>query len=276
MELKLAAVQLPVLPDKTINLTSAAAAVRQQAQRGADLVVLPEMFICPYQSDLFPLYAEHESGPTVAALSRLARENAVWLVAGMPERDEAGRIYNTAFVFSRQGDLVARHRKIHLFDVDLPGGPTFRESATLTPGDQMTVFATEFGRFGLCICYDLRFPELARRMALADARLLIVPGAFNQTTGPAHWEVLFRCRAIDNQVFTLGCAPARTPEAAYQSWGHSILVDPWGTVLQELTQEPGWFLATIDLDRGYQVRRQLPLLRQLRPEIAADGNVCGK
>ncbi|NCC77910.1 MAG: carbon-nitrogen hydrolase family protein, partial [Clostridia bacterium] len=205
MELKLAAVQMKVTDDKEQNIRTAARAIARLARQGADLVVLPEMFLCPYQTDVFHTYAEPADGPSVHQLSSLAARHQVWLVAGsIPERDAAGLVYNTSIVFDRMGQPVAYHRKAHLFDIDIKGGQYFKESDTLTPGQSATTFETEFGRIGLCICYDFRFPELARRMALDGAKLILVPGAFNQTTGPAHWEVLFRSRAIDNQVYTLG------------------------------------------------------------------------
>ena len=268
MELQIAAVQMRVTDNKAQNLKTAARAIARLAGMGADLIVLPEMFMCPYQTDLFHTYAEPADGPSVQQLSSLAARHQVWLVAGsLPERDAAGRVYNTSFVFDRTGHPVACHRKAHLFDVDIKGGQYFKESDTLAPGQTATVFDTEFGRVGLCICYDFRFPELARRMVLDGARLILVPGAFNQTTGPAHWEVMFRSRAIDNQVYALGCAPARNPESSYQSWGHSILTGPWGNIIRQLGQSPGSFLATIDLGLVDKVRRELPLLLHRRPEI---------
>ncbi|MDD2533867.1 MAG: carbon-nitrogen hydrolase family protein, partial [Eubacteriales bacterium] len=192
----------------------------------------------------------------------------VWLIAGsLPERDNRGRIYNTSFVFNREGQMITRHRKIHLFSIDVPGGQYFQESDTLTAGDTATVFATEFGAIGLCVCFDFRFPELARKMALDGAKIIVVPGAFNQTTGPAHWELMFRSRAVDNQLFTLGCAPARNLEATYQSWGHSILVDPWGSIVTQLDDQTGQIVATIDLDAVEKTRLALPLLKNRRPDI---------
>ena len=140
----------------------------------------------------------------------------------MPERDEAGNIYNTSYVFDRNGHQIGKHRKMHLFDIDVKGGQYFKESDTLTPGDQVTVFDTEFGKMGLCICYDFRFPELARLM--------------------------FRQRAVDNQVYTIGAAPARDLNAGYHSWGHSIAADPWGKVLMEMEEKPAVKVVELELD----------------------------
>lgn len=143
----------------------------QPELQGIDLAVLPEMFCCPYENKYFPEYAEIEGGDTWEKCSRLAAEYGIYLVAGsMPERDEAGNIYNTSYVFDRNGHQIGKHRKMHLFDIDVKGGQYFKESDTLTPGDQVTVFDTEFGKMGLCICYDFRFPELARLMVDEGAR----------------------------------------------------------------------------------------------------------
>ena len=211
---------------------------------------------------------EPERGDTWKKCSRLAAERGIYLVAGsMPERDEAGHIYNTSYVFDRNGHQIGKHRKMHLFDIDVKGGQYFKESDTLTPGDQVTVFDTEFGKIGLCICYDFRFPELARLMVDEGARVIIVPAAFNMTTGPLHWELMFRQRAVDNQVYTIGAAPARDLNAGYHSWGHSIVADPWGKVLLEMEENPEVKIVDLDLDEVKKVREQLPLLKHRRRDI---------
>ena len=158
---------------------------------------------------------------------------------------------------------------MHLFDIDVKGGQYFKESDTLTPGDQVTVFDTEFGKMGLCICYDFRFPELARLMVDEGAQVIIVPAAFNMTTGPLHWELMFRQRAVDNQVYTIGAAPARDLNAGYHSWGHSIAADPWGKVLMEMEEKPDVEIVELDLDEVKKVREQLPLLKHRRGDIYA-------
>ena len=233
-----------------------------------DLVALGEMFACPYQNSCFPVYAEPEGGETWQVLSGLARRHRIYLAAGsMPERDGQGRIFNTAYVFDRDGRQIAKHRKAHMFDICVEGGQYFRESDTLTPGDEVTVFDTEFGKIGLCICFDIRFPELAREMALRGAKVVLVPAAFNMTTGPAHWELTFRARALDNQCYYVGTSPARDPEAGYVAWGHSIVTSPWGEVLGELDEKEGVLLTEIDLSYADKVRRELPLLSARRPEV---------
>ncbi|RJE48600.1 MULTISPECIES: carbon-nitrogen hydrolase family protein [unclassified Dehalobacter] len=263
-----AALQLKVSPDKTENVDRLQQHLASLAKENVDLVILPEMFNCPYQTSLFPDYAEEEGGACWQKLSSLAAQYKMYLVAGsMPEKDRENKIYNTSYVFDRQGRQIGKHRKVHLFDIDIEGGQQFRESDTLSPGNKATVFDTEFGTMGLCICYDLRFPELARLMADQGAKMIIVPGAFNMTTGPAHWEILFRTRAVDNQVFTVGAAPARDAEAGYMSWGHTLMVGPWGNVLQQMDEREGCIIQDLDLAEVAKVRRELPLLAQRRSDL---------
>ncbi len=266
--LKLFQAQMRVPSEKEEALDAAAAAVEAAAARGADMAALPEMFCCPYDTACFPLYAEEEGGPVWTRCSEIARTYGIWLSAGtMPERAPDGRIYNTAYVFDRQGRQAAKHRKMHLFDIDVKGGQTFFESETLSPGDSVTVFPTEFGPIGLCVCYDFRFPELGRLMALRGARLILVPAAFNMTTGPAHWELMFRSQAMYNQVFAAGTAPARDLSAGYHSWGHSIIAGPWGDLIAQMDEKEGGQLTKLDLARVEPIREQLPLLRHRRTDI---------
>ena len=241
--------------------------VRRAADGGAQLAVLPEMFCCLYTNEAFRANAEPAGGPVHRAMAGLARETGLWLVAGsMPEAD-GERIYNTSFVFDPAGRQAAFHRKMHLFDIDVKGGQRFMESETFTAGDSVTVFDTPFGKLGLCICFDLRFPELARCMALAGARAIVTPAAFNMTTGPAHWELLFRQRAVDNQLFTLGVAPARDEQGPYVSYGNTILCSPWGEVLARAGSAPALLLADVDLDQNESIRAQLPLLSARRTDV---------
>lgn len=266
--LKIAQLQLPVPSKKEKALDQARQYCIQAARMGASLVMLPEMFCCPYEVQNFPLYAEEEKGPVWQSCSEIARESSVYLCAGsFPERNSQGQIFNTSYVFDPSGKQIARHRKMHLFDIDVRGGQSFRESATLTPGDDITVFDTPFGPLGLCICYDFRFPELGRLMALQGARVILVPAAFNMTTGPLHWELTFRSQAVSNQVFALGTAPARDLSASYHSWGHSIAVDPWGKVLAQMDEKAGVQFVELDLSLVDQVREQLPLLRHRREDL---------
>lgn len=266
--IKIAMIQMPVVENKLKNVERVREYIRQLASEKIDLAILPEMFCCPYQTKNFPIYAEEEGGICWQQLSNIAKFYGIYLVAGsMPEKDEKGHVFNTAYVFDRNGHQIAKHRKMHLFDINVAGGQSFKESDTLTPGDQVTVFDTEFGKMGLCICYDFRFPELARLMVNKGAKVIIVPGAFNMTTGPAHWEIMFRQRALDNQVFTLGVAPSRDASSGYSSWGHSIAVAPWGNVLVQLDEKEGYAVQTLDLLQVDKVRKELPLLEHRRLDI---------
>ena len=205
--MRIALIQMPVLPDKVKNIQTACGKIREAAKNGADFAVLPEMFCCPYDNSCFGAYGEPEGGEAQTALSHLAAELGLYLVGGtVPELSE-GRIYNTSYVYGPDGRQLAKHRKAHLFDIDVQGGQRFRESDTLSPGNAITTFETAFGTMGLCVCFDLRFEELARCMCLRGAKVIFVPAAFNMTTGPAHWELLFRQRAVDNQCFTVGVSP---------------------------------------------------------------------
>ena len=265
--MKTALIQMPVVKDKAENLARAAKEIQRAAADGAELAILPEMFCCPYSNASFRANAEEAGGLIHAAMAEAARKAGLWLVAGsMPELAD-GKIYNTSFVFDSSGHQVAFHRKVHLFDIDVQGGQRFFESETLSAGNRATVFDTPFGRLGLCICFDIRFPELARVMALAGAQAMIVPAAFNMTTGPAHWELAFRQRAVDNQFFTLGVAPARDEEGTYVSYGNSIACDPWGTVIARAGSGEEQLLVELDFSCNEAVRRQLPLLSARRPAV---------
>ena len=267
-KIKIAALQTMVSKDKRENLDRLERFLEDPKLAGVDLVTLGEMFNCPYQTPNFPIYAEEAGGESWQRCSALAKKHGIYLSAGsMPERDREGHIYNTAYVFDRQGRQIARHRKMHLFDIAVSGGQCFRESDTLTAGNDVAVFDTEFGKMGLCVCYDFRFPELPRLMAQRGARVILVPAAFNMTTGPAHWEIMFRQRAVEDQVFAVGTAPARDASSGYTSWGHSIAVGPWGNILYQMDEKPGIALAELDLDEVERVRAELPLLAHRRLDI---------
>lgn len=266
--MKVAAIQMPTVKDKIQNIRTAGTYIEKIKAENPDFVILPEMFCCPYQTENFPVYAEKEGGPSWQEMSDYARKYHIYLIAGsMPEADDVGKVYNTSYIFDRDGKQIGKHRKAHLFDINVKNGQYFKESDTLTSGDHATVFDTEFGKMGVMICYDIRFPEFARTMVLDGARMIFVPAAFNMTTGPAHWELTFRARALDNQIYMLGCAPARDTQAGYISWGHSIVTDSWGKVMKQLDEKEGILIEEIDLDREDQIREQLPLLKHRKSEM---------
>lgn len=267
-KIKIAAIQMSTVADKMENVRTVKAYLEKIKDENPDFVILPEMFCCPYQTENFPIYAEKEGGPVWQQLSGYAKQYGIYLIGGsMPEKDAEGNVYNTSYIFDREGKQIGKHRKVHLFDIDVKGGQTFKESDTLTAGDSDTVFDTEFGKMGVMLCFDIRFPELSRMMVNDGAKVIFVPAAFNMTTGPAHWELSFRTRALDNQIYMVGCAPARDVSAGYISWGHSIVTDPWGRVTGMLDENEGILLAELDMDYEEQVREELPLLKSRRKDI---------
>ncbi len=268
-KIKVALCQMVVSENKEKNLFTAHKMINEAADKGAKLVVLPEMFNCPYDNSVFSDFAEaYPGGTTVDYLSKIAKEREIYLVGGsIPEIDGLGSIYNTSYIFNTYGDIIASHRKVHLFDIDVKGKIVFKESDVLSSGDDITVFETEYGKMAAAICYDIRFPEIIRLMALKGAKIIIIPAAFNMTTGPAHWDLLFKARALDNQVFVLGCSPARNNQASYIAYGNSIITGPWGDVIGKLDEKEGILIKELDLESLDLIREQLPLLKHRRKDI---------
>ena len=267
-KIRIACLQLKVRQDKYDNIEQLAEILADGRTEGADFISLPEMWNCPYQTELFPEYAEPEQGDTWLAMSTLARKHNVYLVGGsIPELDDQGRVYNTCYVFDREGRQIGKHRKVHLFDIYAHGQQVFKESDTLTGGDSFSTFDTEFCRMAVNICFDIRFPESSRIPALNGAKVIFNPAAFNMTTGPAHWELGFRQRAIENQIYMVGTSSARDPEAGYIAWGHSIITDPWGDIVMQMDEKPGVEVAELDLDYIDKVRAKLPLMSARRTDV---------
>ncbi|KAK7520389.1 carbon-nitrogen hydrolase [Phyllosticta citriasiana] len=284
---KLALVQLATGASKAANLASARTKVLEAAQKhGARIVVLPECFNSPYGTKYFPSYAEplrpvpppQETAPSWHALSAIAKEANVYLIGGsIPERDttdpssDKPKLYNTSLIFSPSGEQLAAHRKVHLFDINIPGGITFRESDALSPGNKITlVDLPDYGTIAVAICYDVRFPELATIAARRGAFLLVYPGAFNTTTGPLHWELLGRARAVDNQVYVALCSPARDENAEYRAWGHSMVLDPQAVVLGQAGVGEETVVVELRPERIEEVRRGIPIQDQRRFDVYAD------
>jgi len=270
------------------------------------MAVLPEIWNSPYATSAFPEYAEklpdigdglssESDSKWSSSASRLlmtaARELDMWIVGGsVPERVtttnnqgvEEEKIYNTCLVLNPEGVVVAKHRKVHLFDIDVPGGITFFESETLSPGSTVSHFTTPYGEIGVGICYDIRFAEYAMLLRQKhDCLVLIYPGAFNMTTGPAHWELLQKARAIDNQCFVVTASPARSVEEEsdddgnpkkyphYTAWGHSTVVSPWGDVVATTDEKECVVIADLNLDRLAEVRGGIPIGNQRRTDLYA-------
>ncbi len=256
-----AAVQMVSTDDVQFNLQCAANGVHQAAQDGAQLVVLPEYFciLSPNEQAKCIIAEEYGNGPIQTALASLAINAKVWLVAGtLPIKSELdGRVFNTQLIFSPAGDVVARYDKIHLFNFS-HGTESYNESRTVAPGRAPCVVDLPFGRIGLSTCYDLRFPELYRAFGAVD--LILVPAAFTETTGQAHWEPLLRARAIENQAYVLAAAQGGEHPGARRTWGHSMLIDPWGAIMTQLQFGEGVVAGEVSRARIDSVRRALPAL----------------
>jgi len=281
---KIGLCQTHVSHSKQESLANAKSAVEEAVQKGAELVVLGEMFSCPYATKYFHEYGESlplpgqtasDSSPTVKLLCELAVKLKVWIVGGsLPELD-ADKIYNTCLVVNPEGGIVAKHRKVHLFDIDVAATASrpamkFKESDVLSAGEGMTLVDLPWCRAGVGICYDCRFPELALSMRAEGAKVLIFPGAFNMTTGPAHYQLLARGRAIDTQSYVAFASPARSSNKDdYQAWGHSQLINPWAEVVVEAEHEPGVWVVEVDPAEADRIREQVPTSYQKRGDLYA-------
>jgi predicted amidohydrolase len=264
--MRVAVCQLNSRADRKANLVAAAALLRRAADGGADLAVLPEYVdhLGPAASQPRPEPVDGEFGSHFA---ELARRLGIWVHAG--SFHEAGpdpaHTYNTSLVFDRSGALAASYRKIHLYDVEIPGRVSYLESRTVAPGAEPVAVAVDGLRMGLSICYDLRFPELYRRLAVdGGAHLLVVPAAFMLHTGRDHWEVLLRARAIENQCYVAAAAQIGDHDPGRTCFGRSMVIDPWGTVLAQAPDTPGVVWADLDLDRLRTIRAELPSLANRR------------
>jgi predicted amidohydrolase len=284
-ELVVGAVQMTSSEDVEANLETARDLVRQAASSGALLVGLPENFaylgndrdhrlaIAETVPDpgTTSASARDGAGPILGAMQELARVTGTWLLlGGFPERgpqqeqERPKKIRNSAVLLDPSGTVVSVYRKMHLFDVDVPGGKRFRESEAIDPGDAPVVAETPWGGLGLSICYDLRFPELYRALTAGGARILAVPSAFTVETGKDHWHVLLRARAVENQAFVMAPAQFGAHGPTRSSYGHALVVDPWGVVLAECGDHEGVALAHLDFDYQDRVRAALPALTHRR------------
>ena len=237
------------------------------ASGNPEIIVLPEMFNSPYQPKYFKNFSEVYPGQTTDMLSGLAKKLNVCIIGGSITEKEGNKIFNTSFSFDKKGKLIGKHRKIHLFDIDIKGKLSVKESDYISPGDKVTILDTEYCKIGIATCYDMRFPELIRKMVLEGAQIIIVPAAFNMVTGPAHWHILTRTRAVDNQVFFITASPARDICQDYIAYGHSLICNPWGEIIAELYEKENILYGVLDLDLIPQIRKQLPLLLHRREEI---------
>lgn len=265
--MKIGLCQMNTQDNKLRNIEVAEAAVDKLSAQGADLIVLPEMFnfLGPDEDKI--ANAEPIPGPSIDRLQRKGKEKGIFLHCGSILEKDGERIYNATVVFDREGKQVAFYRKIHLFDVEIPGGIVYKESAVVTPGREITSFDCEGVTVGLSICYDIRFPELYRRLADKGASLILIPAAFTLMTGKDHWETLVRARAIENVCYVAACGQWGFHPLNNQCYGHTMIVNPWGTVIAQARDGVTTVLAELDFHYMYEVREKLPSLQHRRKDI---------
>lgn len=265
---KIALCQTQVEDDKNKNIQKAITFIKEAADNGAKIISLGEMFNCPYRKNAFKIYAEEEqNSTTLNALKSIAKEKQVYIIAGSISEKEDDKYYNTSFVIDDKGEIINKHRKAHLFDIDIKHEISIKESDTFSYGKKITTFDTPYCKIGIAICYDMRFPEMFSAMIEDGANLIIVPAAFNNITGPAHWDTIVKCRAIDNQVYIGAVSPARNENESYKAHGHSKICDPFGNILSELDEHEGIIYGEINLDYLKKVRTQMPLLEHKRTDL---------
>jgi predicted amidohydrolase len=266
-ELTVAAIQMSSTPHKGENLATAEQLIHAAASSGADLVALPELWSCHGLEAAYRGNAETIPGETTHFLGDLARERGIYLLGGsILEGDPTSpKLHNTSTLFRPDEEMSAVYRKVHLFDVKAPDRE-YLESGTIAPGEKIVTAKVGTATLGLSVCYDVRFPELYRLLALQGAEVLMVPAAFTLQTGKDHWELLLRARAVENQAFVV--APAQWGQKADGRWtyGRSLIVDPWGTVLAQCPDRNGFALATLDLGYLDRLREDFPALKNRRPE----------
>ena len=265
--IKFAGIQMAVCANKSANLERASYLVEKAVTGGANVVCLPECFNSPYGTRYFKEYAEIIPGNTTNHLSELAKRYKIHLIGGSIPESRKSELYNTCCVFGPDGGMLAKFSKVHLFDIDIPGKIRFQESDVLSAGQNIALFDVHGIKFGIGICYDIRFPELAHLMRLRGVEVLLYPGAFNMVTGPIYWELLTRARAVDNQVYVASIAPARDENASYVSWGNSVIVDPTGKVAAGCDEKEDIIYCDFDRELIRSVRESIPTSLQKRHDL---------
>lgn len=266
-QLNIACLQTRPKPDFDSAIAEAMALAERAVSVGAELVALPEYCggLKTQGAAFAPPAASEAEHPVLLEMQRFAERHGVWVIVGsVAITGPGGKIYNCSFAIDDRGQIKSRYNKIHLFDIELSSGEVYRESALVAPGNEAVVFDTPFGRIGHSICYDLRFPDLYRQLAQAGAEILLVPAAFTKKTGEAHWHVLNKCRAIENAAFVIAPCAIGPVDGGGESYGHSLIVDPWGAVLADGGTLPGVVNATIDMDQVAVCRGRIPSLRHDR------------
>lgn len=265
---KIAAIQMCSSHNIQENLQTAANLITQAASAGAKLVVLPEMFAIMgiVASDKVAAKEKIGHGPIQNFLSEQSKRHNIWIVGGtIPiETDEAARVRATCLVYNNEGMVVKRYDKIHLFDVSVSKNETYQESDTTQPGSELAVIDSPVGKLGLSVCYDIRFPELFRCLFKRGAEILMIPSAFTAKTGEAHWELLARARAVENFSYVIGACQGGTHTNNRKTYGHSIIVDPWGKIIASLASGTGVITAEIDLEHLHKIRQSIPITAHQR------------
>ena len=256
--IKVALCQFKTTDNKIENLNKCRSFIEMAKAQGSQIIVLPEMFNCPYEGESFDPFSEFEGGESFEFLQEMSQ--GVILIGGsIPEKDSSDNHFNTSYIFEDQ-ILIGKHRKVHLFDIDLEG-VKMQESSYLKGGNQATVVNTSLGPIGVCICFDIRFPELFLEMSKEKPILYAIPAAFNQVTGPAHYALLARSRSVDFQAYVALCSPASNTNASYNPYGHSLISNPWGEILGEMDGSEGIIIQSINPLQQTEIKHKLPLGR---------------
>lgn len=263
---KIAAIQMASGTNVSANLIEASKQITSAAQAGAKLIVLPENFAVMVfkDADQIKIAEEEGTGPIQDYLSEQAKKNKVWLISGTIPIKSAleNKVYAACLVYNEKGERVSRYNKIHLFDVHLElTNETYKESETVEAGNEVVVVDTPFGKIGIAVCYDLRFPELFRQLVLRGAEIIVLPSAFTASTGKAHWEVLLRARAIENLCYIVASAQGGYHVNGRETYGDSMVIDPWGTIMDRLPHGSGYIVADIDINSLHKLRQNFPVLQ---------------
>lgn len=266
-DFKIATCQMNVVDNKDTNIEHAIQLIKKASSNGAKLITLPEMFNTPYDNSKFIEYCEEETtSKTLNSMQDIAREENIYLQSGSIPEKESNHLYNTAYLINPKGKIIGKHRKMHMFDIDTDN-MKFTESDTLTPGDSVTTIKTPLANISIAICYDIRFPELWTLMNKNNTDIILLPGAFNKTTGPLHWETLIKARAIDNQCYVVATSPSQIENPYYVAWGHSMIVNPWGKIIAKAHENEEILYANITQSSLSSVRNQIPVLTNRRNDI---------
>ncbi len=259
--MKVLIIQNKVLETVKDNMKHIENLLKSKQQENYDFIVFPEMFMTPYELKYFKENQQNKDSEVLMLLSQIAIKFNSYVIGGSIPETENGKIYNTSFIFNRKGEIINKYQKIHLFSVTYPDGSKFSEADCLSAGNKIVTFNTEFGQMGLMICFDIRFPYLAKKIRDLDTSLIFVPAAFNTFTGPLHWHTTFRARAIDNQMYFISSSPARDSFGSYEPYGHSLVVNPYGEIIKELDESEALMSVDIDLDLIKEARERIPIIK---------------